>query len=50
MDIMTSIKRYDEGYDAYYDDENIDSNPYVYGTFDFKWWVIGYEDAHEDDD
>ncbi len=39
QDIMT------QGYDAFFDGESIDSNPYSTSSPMYRVWVVGYEQA-----
>jgi hypothetical protein len=43
---MTDDK-YQEGYDAFYDDKVSVDNPYPEGSDDYSKWDCGYWDAHD---
>jgi hypothetical protein len=39
------VKYYDEGVDAYRTHKMVLDNPYVCGTIQHKFWLMGFEDA-----
>jgi hypothetical protein len=43
------MNAYEEGYNAYFQGEDVDDNPYLFETDEYEDWEEGYTDAEYND-